>query len=95
VRNCTAHCVLTESFFSNPRGNSEGWSGQRYGHFMEFEASSFAFLESAGLPCSITTIARPGHHARSSRVRLLSVKNPAKGPVTDSKDSGLAVLFCC
>jgi len=34
-------------FSSNPRGNSEGWSGQRYGHFMEFEASK-AFLEDAG-----------------------------------------------
>jgi len=34
-------------FSSNPRGNSEGWSGQRYGHFMEFEASN-AYLEAAG-----------------------------------------------
>jgi SAM-dependent methyltransferase len=34
-------------FSSNPRGNSEGWSGQRYGHFMEFETSK-AFLEAAG-----------------------------------------------
>jgi SAM-dependent methyltransferase len=34
-------------FSSNPRGNSEGWSGQRYGHFMEFEASR-AYLEAAG-----------------------------------------------
>ncbi len=34
-------------FSSNPRGNSEGWSGQRYGHFMEFE-ESLANLEAAG-----------------------------------------------
>ncbi|AMK78675.1 MULTISPECIES: class I SAM-dependent methyltransferase [Methylomonas] len=26
-------------FISNPRGNGEGWSGQRYGHFMELDAS--------------------------------------------------------
>ena len=24
-------------FSSNPRGNQEGWSGERYGHYMEFE----------------------------------------------------------
>lgn len=34
-------------FSSNPRGNSEGWSGQRYGHFMEFETSQ-SYLEAAG-----------------------------------------------
>jgi SAM-dependent methyltransferase len=34
-------------FSSNPRGSSEGWSGQRYGHYMEFEASR-AYLEAAG-----------------------------------------------
>lgn len=34
-------------FSSNPRGNGEGWSGQRYGHFMEFETSR-DFLESSG-----------------------------------------------
>lgn len=34
-------------FTSNPRGSSEGWSGQRYGHFMEFETSN-AYLEAAG-----------------------------------------------
>jgi SAM-dependent methyltransferase len=34
-------------FSSNPRGNSEGWSGQRYGHFMEFE-ESVAYLEATG-----------------------------------------------
>jgi SAM-dependent methyltransferase len=34
-------------FSSNPRGGSEGWSGQRYGHFMEFEASQ-SYLQAAG-----------------------------------------------
>lgn len=34
-------------FSSNPRGSSEGWSGQRYGHFMEFETSK-TYLQSAG-----------------------------------------------
>lgn len=34
-------------FTSNPRGSGEGWSGQRYGHFMEF-ADSKNHLESAG-----------------------------------------------
>lgn len=34
-------------FSSNPRGDSEGWSDQRYGYFMEFEAAK-AYLEAAG-----------------------------------------------
>lgn len=34
-------------FTSNPRGNAEGWSGQRYGHYMEFDTSK-AFLSAAG-----------------------------------------------
>ncbi|MGZ8945520.1 MAG: methyltransferase domain-containing protein [Methylococcaceae bacterium] len=34
-------------FLSNPRGNDEGWSGQRYGHYMQFEPSKL-FLEKAG-----------------------------------------------
>jgi SAM-dependent methyltransferase len=35
-------------FTSNPRGSNEGWSGHRYGNFMELEASK-AYLEAAGL----------------------------------------------
>ncbi len=35
-------------FTSNPRGNVEGWSGHRYGNYMEFEVSK-AYLEAAGL----------------------------------------------
>ena len=34
-------------FLSNPRGNEEGWSGQRYGHYMLFEISN-QFIEAAG-----------------------------------------------
>ncbi|MDG2273222.1 MAG: class I SAM-dependent methyltransferase [Halioglobus sp.] len=34
-------------FSSNPRGNSEEFSGDRYGHFMELEVSS-AYLSEAG-----------------------------------------------
>jgi len=34
-------------FTSNPRGNAEGWQGNRYGHYMEYEDSS-AYLEEAG-----------------------------------------------
>lgn len=44
------HAALRPSgilFQSNPRGDGEGWSGQRYGHYMQFEASK-GFLEAAG-----------------------------------------------
>lgn len=34
-------------FTSNPRGNSEGWSGERYGCWMELDSSK-TFLEDAG-----------------------------------------------
>lgn len=34
-------------FTSNPRGSAEGWSGRRYGHFLELESST-AYLEAAG-----------------------------------------------
>ncbi|MEQ1636383.1 MAG: hypothetical protein ABL903_06800 [Methylococcales bacterium] len=34
-------------FLSNPRGNEEGWSGQRYGHYMQIDSSK-RFLEAAG-----------------------------------------------
>jgi SAM-dependent methyltransferase len=34
-------------FTSNPRGNGEGWKGQRYGNYMELETSK-SFLETAG-----------------------------------------------
>ena len=34
-------------FTSNPRGSAEGWQGDRYGHYMEFEVSK-PYLEQAG-----------------------------------------------
>jgi SAM-dependent methyltransferase len=34
-------------FTSNPRGDTEGWSGQRYGNFMEYERFS-SYLTTAG-----------------------------------------------
>lgn len=34
-------------FASNPRGNAEGWQGQRYGHYLELEGTQI-FLEQAG-----------------------------------------------
>ena len=34
-------------FSSNPRGNQEGWSGQRYGHYMELENFEY-YLAQAG-----------------------------------------------
>lgn len=34
-------------FLSNPRGNGEGWSGQRYGHYMQVDSSK-KFIEAAG-----------------------------------------------
>lgn len=34
-------------FLSNPRGNQEGWAGQRYGHFMQLKDSQ-SYLENAG-----------------------------------------------
>jgi len=44
------HCAVRKDgilFSSNPRGNAEGWQGQRYGHYMEFEASE-TFLQQSG-----------------------------------------------
>jgi SAM-dependent methyltransferase len=34
-------------FNSNPRGSDEGWSGERYGHFMEFDVAC-TYLQAAG-----------------------------------------------
>lgn len=34
-------------FLSNPRGNGEGWAGQRYGNYMQFDSSK-VFIEAAG-----------------------------------------------
>lgn len=34
-------------FLSNPRGNGEGWAGQRYGNYMQLDSSTI-FIEAAG-----------------------------------------------
>lgn len=34
-------------FMSNPRGNSEGWQGERFGNFMEYDTTR-DYLETAG-----------------------------------------------
>ena len=34
-------------FISNPRGNGEGWQGERFGNFMEYDATK-DYLEAAG-----------------------------------------------
>lgn len=34
-------------FSSNPRGNGEGWQGERYGHYIELDISQ-SYLEAAG-----------------------------------------------
>ena len=44
------HCALRPGgilFSSNPRGNSEGWQGERYGHYMELETSK-VYLDQSG-----------------------------------------------
>lgn len=44
------HSTLREGgilFISNPRGDGEGWSGQRYGHYMQIDTSEL-FLTRAG-----------------------------------------------
>lgn len=44
------HVALREQgvlFISNPRGDGEGWSGQRYGHYMQIDTSE-QFLANAG-----------------------------------------------
>jgi SAM-dependent methyltransferase len=50
-------------FLSNPRGEGEGWSGQRYGHYLQFD-SSRVFLEDAGfkvLDYYYRPIGKPNH----------------------------------
>lgn len=47
---CHLHQALRPNgilFSSNPRGDAEGWQGQRYGHFMEYETSE-SYLNNAG-----------------------------------------------
>lgn len=43
------HCLKPNGilFSSNPRGHQEGWSGQRYGHYMELDSFKY-YLAQAG-----------------------------------------------
>lgn len=43
------HCLRPGGvlFMSNPRGSAEGWNGQRFGHYMEFEQVQ-VYLKVAG-----------------------------------------------
>ncbi len=64
-------------FSSNPRGSSEEFSGERYGHFMELEASR-AYLEAAGFrviehyyrPAGLPHTAQPWLAILSQKVSL-------------------------
>ncbi len=73
-------------FSSNPRGSSEGWSGQRYGHFMEFEASK-AYLEAAGFAV-LDHYYRPAGAPRAAQpwLAIVSQKIGLKRLSTDSKE---------
>ena len=62
-------------FSSNPRGNSEGWSGQRYGHFIELEESQ-ANLEAAGFEV-LEHYYRPAGAPRSEQPWLAIVSRRA------------------
>ena len=53
-------------FLSNPLGNGEGWSGQRYGHYMQL-ATSKLFLENAGfemIDYYYRPLGKPNHEQR-------------------------------
>jgi SAM-dependent methyltransferase len=58
-------------FTSNPRGSGEGWSGQRYGHFLEFEATR-TYLEAAGFEV-LDHYYRPAGQPRSQQPWLAIV----------------------
>ncbi len=58
-------------FSSNPRGDGEGWSGQRYGHYMELDASK-AYLEKADFEV-IKHYYRPSGKPRSEQPWLAIV----------------------
>jgi len=63
-------------FSSNPRGAGEGWSGKRYGHYMELEASK-AYLEEAGFEV-IKHYYRPSGKPRSDQPWLAIVSRRFK-----------------
>jgi SAM-dependent methyltransferase len=62
-------------FSSNPRGNGEGWSGQRYSNFMEFEESK-AIVEAAGFTV-LDHYYRPAGQPRDAQPWLAIVSRKA------------------
>lgn len=58
-------------FTSNPRGSAEGWSGQRYGHYMELEVSQ-RYLQEAGFDI-LEYYYRPAGKPRSAQPWLAIV----------------------
>lgn len=58
-------------FTSNPRGSAEGWSGQRYGHYMELEVSQ-RYLQEAGFDI-LEHYYRPAGKPRSAQPWLAIV----------------------
>lgn len=65
-------------FSSNPRGDGEGWSGQRYGHFMQLDSSQ-RFLEDAGFTV-IDSYYRPSGKPRDQQPWLAIVAIKPREP---------------
>ena len=63
-------------FTSNPRGDTEGWNGDRYGHYMEFEKSK-SYLERSGFKI-IEHFYRPSGKHRESQPWLAIVSRCRK-----------------
>lgn len=62
-------------FSSNPRGNAEGWSGSRYGHWMELDTNQ-AYLQQAGFSL-LNHYYRPAGKPRAEQpwLAIVSQKN--------------------
>lgn len=64
-------------FSSNPRGDIEGWDGQRYGNYMEFEVYE-KFLNNSGFEV-IHHYYRPQNQPRARQPWLAVVARKSKG----------------
>lgn len=58
-------------FLSNPRGNAEGWNGQRFGHYMEYDDTA-RYLQDAGFEV-LDHYYRPAGKARDQQPWLAVV----------------------
>ncbi|MCP4830150.1 MAG: class I SAM-dependent methyltransferase [Proteobacteria bacterium] len=58
-------------FISNPRGNGEGWQGERFGNFMEYDTTK-DYLEAAGFTL-LRHYYRPGGLPRDAQPWLATV----------------------